>query len=102
MCRAVILFGLPEHKDALGSSGWDAARVRWRARVRAIKDALPDLVVITDVCICEYTDHGHCGKLVRDARGQRRRSTTTPRSSCSRAKRCATRGPAPTSSRRAT
>ncbi|MFI5307051.1 MAG: porphobilinogen synthase [Polyangiales bacterium] len=59
---SVILFGLPEHKDALGSSGWDAQGPVARS-VRAIKDALPDMVVITDVCMCEYTDHGHCGKL---------------------------------------
>jgi porphobilinogen synthase len=65
---SVILFGLPEHKDALGSSGWDAQGPVARC-VRALKDALPDLVVITDVCMCEYTDHGHCGKLVSDARG---------------------------------
>ena len=59
---SVILFGLPEHKDALGSSGWDADGPVARS-VAALKDALPDLVVITDVCMCEYTDHGHCGKL---------------------------------------
>jgi porphobilinogen synthase len=65
---SVILFGLPEKKDALGSGGWDAQGPVARC-VRALKDALPDLVVITDVCMCEYTDHGHCGKLVSDARG---------------------------------
>jgi porphobilinogen synthase len=65
---AVILFGLPEHKDALGSSGWDAHGPVAQA-VRALKDALPGLCVITDVCMCEYTDHGHCGKLVQ-SRGQ--------------------------------
>jgi porphobilinogen synthase len=59
---SVILFGLPEHKDAVGSSGWDPEGPVARS-VRAIKDALPQLVVITDVCMCEYTDHGHCGKL---------------------------------------
>jgi porphobilinogen synthase len=59
---SVILFGLPEHKDALGSSGWDANGPVARS-VRAIKDALPQLIVVTDVCMCEYTDHGHCGKL---------------------------------------
>jgi porphobilinogen synthase len=58
----VILFGLPEHKDAIGSSGWDAEGPVARS-VHAIKDALPQLVVITDVCMCEYTDHGHCGQL---------------------------------------
>jgi porphobilinogen synthase len=65
---SVILFGLPEHKDAIGSSGWDAQGPVATA-VRSLKDALPDLVVITDVCMCEYTDHGHCGKLMTDARG---------------------------------
>jgi porphobilinogen synthase len=59
---SVILFGLPEHKDAIGSSGWDAQGPVARS-VRAIKEALPQLVVITDVCMCEYTDHGHCGQL---------------------------------------
>ena len=59
---AVILFGLPEHKDALGSSGWDD-QGPVAMSVRALKQALPQLVVITDVCMCEYTDHGHCGKL---------------------------------------
>jgi porphobilinogen synthase len=65
---AVILFGLPEHKDALGSSGWDPLGPVALA-VRALKEALPSLCVITDVCMCEYTDHGHCGKLVQ-SRGQ--------------------------------
>jgi porphobilinogen synthase len=65
---AVILFGLPEKKDALGSAGWDAHGPVAQA-VRALKDTLPELCVITDVCMCEYTDHGHCGKLVQ-RRGQ--------------------------------
>jgi porphobilinogen synthase len=65
---SVILFGLPEHKDALGSSGWDAHGPVAQA-VRALKDSVPELCVITDVCMCEYTDHGHCGKLVQ-RRGQ--------------------------------
>jgi len=66
---AVILFGLPEHKDALGSSGWDENGPVARS-VKALKDAIPTLVVITDVCMCEYTDHGHCGKLEKNARGE--------------------------------
>jgi porphobilinogen synthase len=57
---AVILFGIPETKDALGSSGYDDDGVVQNT-VRALKDSVPDLVVITDVCLCEYTDHGHCG-----------------------------------------
>jgi porphobilinogen synthase len=59
---SVILFGLPETKDAIGSSGWDAQGPVALA-VRAMKEAMPSLVVMTDVCMCEYTDHGHCGKL---------------------------------------
>ncbi|GAB6064100.1 porphobilinogen synthase [Deferrisoma palaeochoriense] len=61
---AVILFGIPDHKDAVGSGAYDDEGVVQRA-VRALKDALPDLCVITDVCLCEYTDHGHCG-VIRD------------------------------------
>lgn len=57
-----ILFGLPEHKDAVGSSAWDPEGVVQRG-VRAIKEKYPDFYVITDVCMCEYTDHGHCGIL---------------------------------------
>jgi len=60
--HAVILFGIPETKDAKGSSGWDDQGPVPLA-VRALKGALPDLLVITDVCMCEYTDHGHCGLL---------------------------------------
>ena len=60
---AVLLFGIPPTKDAVGSSGWDPDGVVPQA-IRAIKDAVPDLVVIADVCLCEYTDHGHCGVLV--------------------------------------
>jgi len=57
---AVILFGIPEYKDEKGSSAYDESGVVQQA-VRAIKDTLPDLIVITDVCLCEYTSHGHCG-----------------------------------------
>ena len=59
---AVILFGLPASKDARGASGYDPAGVVPEA-IKAIKDAVPELVVITDVCLCEYTDHGHCGVI---------------------------------------
>ena len=59
---AIILFGIPEGKDALGSQGTCADGVVQQA-IRAIKEAGVDLVVITDVCMCEYTDHGHCGAL---------------------------------------
>lgn len=57
---AVILFGIPEHKDPTGSEAYAPDGVVQQA-IKAIKDALPDLVVITDVCLCEYTSHGHCG-----------------------------------------
>jgi porphobilinogen synthase len=63
---AVILFGIPDRKDERGSSGYDPQGIVQRA-VRALKDQVPDLLVITDVCIDEYTTHGHCG-LVRDGR----------------------------------
>jgi len=59
---AVLLFGIPPHKDALGSSALEEAGVVPEA-VRRIKRERPELVVITDVCFCEYTDHGHCGPL---------------------------------------
>jgi porphobilinogen synthase len=60
----VILFGIPDTKDAIGSEAWnDDAPVQ--QAVRALKRELPDLVVVTDVCLCEYTDHGHCG-VIRD------------------------------------
>jgi porphobilinogen synthase len=58
----VILFGVPREKDEFGSSGYDPKGVVPRA-IRAIKKAVPDLVVITDVCLCEYTTHGHCGVI---------------------------------------
>jgi porphobilinogen synthase len=61
---AVLLFGVPAEKDAEGSGAWDDEGVVQLA-TRAIKEAVPELVVITDVCLCEYTDHGHCG-LVRE------------------------------------
>jgi porphobilinogen synthase len=59
----VLLFGIPETKDAMGSSAWDDEGPVQQA-VRALKREVPQLVVITDVCMCEYTDHGHCGVLV--------------------------------------
>lgn len=57
---AVLLFGIPENKDAAASSAYDDNGVVQQA-VRLIKDRWPELLVITDVCLCEYTDHGHCG-----------------------------------------
>jgi porphobilinogen synthase len=60
----VLLFGIPDTKDAVGSSAWDDEGPVQNA-VRALKRELPRLAVITDVCMCEYTDHGHCG-ILRD------------------------------------
>ncbi len=57
---SVLLFGIPEHKDEVGSSAYDEHGVVQEA-IKAIKDAAPELYVITDVCMCEYTSHGHCG-----------------------------------------
>ncbi len=64
---AVILFGIPRVKDAIGSENFAEDGIVQQA-VRALKAAVPELVVITDVCMCEYTDHGHCG-IVREAPG---------------------------------
>ncbi len=60
---SVILFGLPDQKDATGSRSWAEDGIVQQA-VSAIKERLPEMVVITDVCLCEYTDHGHCGVIV--------------------------------------
>jgi porphobilinogen synthase len=57
---AVILFGIPDAKDACGSENYDPDGIVPRA-IRALKDAVPELMVISDMCFCEYTDHGHCG-----------------------------------------
>lgn len=65
---SIILFGIPEHKDKIGSSAYDDHGVVQNA-VRAIKDKIPELFVITDVCMCEYTSHGHCG-IVKDGKVQ--------------------------------
>ena len=59
---AVILFGIPEKKDALGQDAYSETGII-QETVRAIKAAVPKLLVITDVCMCEYTDHGHCGVI---------------------------------------
>ena len=63
---AIILFGIPNQKDERGSSGFDPNGIVQRA-VKAVKDQVPGLLVVTDVCIDEYTSHGHCG-IVRDGR----------------------------------
>ncbi|MEK6743622.1 MAG: porphobilinogen synthase [Nitrospirota bacterium] len=59
---AVILFGIPEHKDELGTEAYSDQGIVQHA-IKAIKNKLPDLLVITDVCMCEYTSHGHCGVI---------------------------------------
>ena len=61
--RGVLLFGLPESKDPIGSAAYDP-EAPVQSAVRALKREVPDLLVITDVCLCEYTTHGHCGILV--------------------------------------
>jgi len=63
---AIILFGIPDRKDERGTSGFDPNGIVQRA-IRAVKDHVPGLMVITDVCIDEYTSHGHCG-IVKDGR----------------------------------
>jgi porphobilinogen synthase len=65
---ALMLFGIPDHKDEEGSSAWDDEGVVQLA-IRAIKDAHPELLVIPDLCLCEYTSHGHCGVLRAGADG---------------------------------
>jgi porphobilinogen synthase len=62
--RSVILFGIPSRKDAVGSEGYAEDGIVQQA-VRALRAALPELIVCTDVCLCEYTDHGHCGVICR-------------------------------------
>jgi porphobilinogen synthase len=62
--KAVILFGIPDEKDDEGSGAWDEDGVVQRA-LRALRSRLPELVLLTDVCLCEYTAHGHCG-VIRD------------------------------------
>jgi porphobilinogen synthase len=61
--RAVLLFGLPEQKDAIGSTSWDPSGPV-QAAIDGIKRQVPDMTVMADVCLCEYTDHGHCGVIV--------------------------------------
>ena len=61
--RAVLLFGLPEYKDAIGSSSWDPTGPVQSA-IEGIKKNIPAMTVMADVCLCEYTDHGHCGVIV--------------------------------------
>jgi porphobilinogen synthase len=60
--QSIILFGIPDHKDATGSDAVNEGGIIQRA-VMAVKEAVPEMYVITDVCFCEYTDHGHCGAI---------------------------------------
>ena len=92
-----MLFGLPAEKDEQGSGAWDEDGVVQLA-TRAIKQALPELLVITDVCLCEYTSHGHCGVLREDSSVDNDASLEL----LGAAPPSATRAPAPTSSRRRT
>ncbi|MHB8172326.1 MAG: porphobilinogen synthase [Thermincolia bacterium] len=62
----IILFGIPAYKDEVGSSGYDDNEAVQQS-IREIKDACPELLVVTDVCLCEYTSHGHCG-VIKDGR----------------------------------
>ncbi len=63
---AIILFGIPERKDAVGSEAYAENGIVQQA-IRAIKEKLPELLIVTDVCLCEYTDHGHCGVIKNGA-----------------------------------
>src|SRR3954449_39164 len=60
--NSVLLFGLPDHKDDVGSAAYDP-EAPVQTAVRALKREVPGVLVITDVCLCEYTDHGHCGLI---------------------------------------
>ena len=68
--KAVLLFGIPETKDAVGSGAWDDGAAVQRLAGRIKRDA-PEMLVITDVCLCEYTEHGHCGTLLERPDGSR-------------------------------
>ena len=61
--QSIILFGIPDQKDATGSDAVNESGIIQRA-VMAVKEAVPEMYVITDVCFCEYTDHGHCGAII--------------------------------------
>src|SRR5436190_21333567 len=63
--RSVLLFGLPDRKDDIGSVAYDP-EAPVQSAIRAIKRGVADVLVMTDVCLCEYTDHGHCGIVIED------------------------------------
>ena len=66
--RQVILFGIPHHKDAVGSDTWDDEQGIIQRATRQLAQSHPELFVLTDVCFCEYADHGHCGVVAEDGR----------------------------------
>ena len=92
----MLLFGIPEEKDEDGSGAWDEDGIVQRA-LRALRAEVPGLMLITDVCLCEYTSHGHCG-VVRDGEVVNDETLAAARAHRGRA----TSRPARTSSRRAT
>jgi porphobilinogen synthase len=67
--KAVLLFGIPAKKDAEGSDSWDDKNGVIQSALRSLRKAVPEMLLITDVCFCEYTDHGHCG-ILTERRGQ--------------------------------
>ena len=68
--KAVLLFGIPEKKDAEGSDSWDDKNGIIQQALRTLKKEVPEMLLITDVCFCEYTDHGHCG-IMTERNGQK-------------------------------
>ena len=91
----MLLFGLPDQKDDVGSAAYDP-EAPVQSAIRAIKREVPDTLVVTDVCLCEYTDHGHCGILIDDEIANDPTVEQLVRAAVR------TRRPAPTSSRRPT
>ena len=76
--KSVLLFGIPESKDEEGSGAWIDDGIVQQA-LRALRPRFPELVLLTDVCLCEYTSHGHCGVLADGGGSITPRSTTTGR-----------------------
>jgi len=68
--KAILLFGIPSGKDAVGSDTWDDENGVIQRALRALRETVPEMVLITDVCFCEYTDHGHCG-VITERNGQK-------------------------------
>jgi porphobilinogen synthase len=78
---AVLLFGLPDKKDETGSQAWAEAGVVQKS-IKEIKKAAPELLIITDVCLCEYTNHGHCGVIKKSTRTQGHKSIIDNDATC--------------------